>query len=308
MTRSLPPLKALQVFEAAARLGSFSHAAQDLHVTPAAVSQQIKSLEEWLGFVVFRRTRSGLELTERGQGLVPSLKSAFDLIRTATDDVTGPGAGTTLTLSVLPNFAMRWLVPRLPEFTRRHPWIQVKLLSVTHPLTDLYETCDMAIRAYEHDPQFCFEPLATAEMVPMLSPQLYKRGSLRQPDELLRFPLLHITTSPEDWPRWFQETHRPGERQPDQGLLARGHQFDSYVVAMEAATAGMGVVLGRPSFAAEALQRKQLLIPFQRPIASNKSWYLVYPRTELPRKCTVFREWLLDTCNHPASTSAPATR
>jgi len=308
MSRPLPPLKALQVFETAARLRSFAQAAQDLHVTPAAVSQQIKSLEEWLGFAVFRRTRSGLELTERGEGLAPSLKSAFDLIRTATDDVTGPEVGTTLTLSVLPNFAMRWLVPRLPEFARRHPWIQIKLLSVTHPLTDLYETCDMAIRAYEHDPQFCFEPLATAEMVPMLSPQLYRRGALLQPDELLRFPLLHITTSPEDWPRWFQETHRSGERLPDQGLLARGHQFDSYVVAMEAAIAGMGVVLGRPSFAAEALQRKELLVPFPRPIASNKSWYLVYPRTELPRKCMAFREWLLNTCDQAAVTSVPAAR
>ncbi|MDQ1759319.1 LysR substrate-binding domain-containing protein [Achromobacter aegrifaciens] len=296
MSRRLPPLKALQVFEAAARLRSFAQAAQDLHVTAAAVSQQIKGLEEWLGFAVFRRTRAGLELTERGESLAPALKSAFDLIQTATEDVTGPQAAATLTLSVLPNFAMRWLIPRLPDFTRRHPWIQIKLLSVTHALTDFYDTCDLAIRAYEHDPQFCFEPLVSPDMVPMLSPQLYRRGALLQPDELLRFPLLHITTSPEDWPRWFRETRRDGERLPDPALLAKGHQFDSYVVAVEAALAGMGVVLGRPSFATEMLRRKELLVPFERPIASNKSWYLVYPRAELPRKCRVFREWLLSTC------------
>ncbi|WP_152528624.1 LysR substrate-binding domain-containing protein [Bordetella trematum] len=296
MSRRLPPLKALQVFEATARLRSFAQAAQDLHVTPAAVSQQIKSLEEWFGFAVFRRTRAGLELTERGESLAPSLKSAFDLIQAATEDVTGPQAASTLTLSVLPNFAMRWLIPRLPDFTRRHPWIQIKLLSVTHALTDFYDTCDLAIRAYEHDPQFCFEPLVSPDMVPMLSPQLYRRSTLLQPDELLRFPLLHITTSPEDWPRWFRETRQGAERLPDPALLAKGHQFDSYVVAVEAALAGMGVVLGRPSFATEMLRRKELLIPFERPIASNKSWYLVYPRAELPRKCRVFREWLLSIC------------
>ncbi len=263
MSRKLPPLKALQAFEAAARLRSFAQAAQDLHVTPAAVSQQIKSLEEWLGFAVFRRSRAGLELTERGETLAPSLKSAFDLIQTATEDVTGAEAAATLTLSVLPNFAMRWLIPRLPDFTRRHPGIQIRLLSVTHALTDLYDTCDLAIRAYEHDPQFCFEPLVSPDMVPMLSPQLYRRGALRQPDP---------------------------------ALLAKGHQFDSYVVAVEAAIAGLGVVLGRPSFAAAILRRKELLIPFERRIASNKSWYLVYPRAELPRKCRAFRDWLLEAC------------
>ena len=295
MSRALPPLKALQAFESAARLRSISKAAQDLHVTPAAVSQQIKLLEEWLGFNVFRRTRSGLELTERGDAFLPPLKNAFDLIQSATEDVAGPEIGTTLTLSVLPNFAMRWLVPRLPDFVRRNPGIHIKLLSVSHGLNDMYETCDMAIRAYEHAPQFCFEPVTTAQMVPMLSPQLLRKGALLQPDELLRFPLLHITTSPEDWPRWYRETRHADERQAPQELMVKGHQFDSYVVAMEAAIEGLGVVLGRPSFAASALQNQQLVIPFDRPIASDKSWYLVYPRTELPRKCQLFREWILRT-------------
>ena len=293
MSRTLPPLKALQAFEAAARLRSISKASEDLHVTPAAVSQQIKLLEQWLGFTVFRRTRTGLELTERGAAFLPPLKNAFDLIQSATDDVAGPEVGTTLTLSVLPNFAMRWLVPRLPDFVRRNPGIHIKLLSVNHGLSDLYESCDLAIRAYEHAPQFCFEPVTSAQMLPMISPQLLRKSVLLQPDELLRFPLLHITTSPEDWPRWYRETQLPGEREPQQALIGKGHQFDSYVVAMEAAAAGLGVVLGRPSFAASALQNKELVVPFNRPIASDKSWYLVYPRTELPRKCQLFRDWIL---------------
>ncbi|MEG0201309.1 MAG: LysR substrate-binding domain-containing protein, partial [Comamonas sp.] len=250
-------------------------------------------LETWLGFLVFRRTRSGLELTERGANFVPSLKSAFDLLRAATDDVVGPEIGTTLTLSVLPNFAMRWLVPRLPDFVRRYPWIEIRLQSVNNGLKDLYETCDMAIRAYEHAPQFCFEPIISASMVPMLSPSLLKRSRLLQPDELLRFPLLHLTTSPEDWPRWYRETRLPSEREPERSLFTKGHRFDSYVVAMEAAVAGMGIALGRPAFAIELLKSGGLVIPFDRPIASDKSWYLVYPRSELPRKCQVFRDWML---------------
>lgn len=293
MGRNLPPLKALRAFEAAARQRSLAEAARELHVTPAAISQQVKLLEEWLGFLVFHRSRQGVELTERGQSLLPALKGAFDLIQSVTDDVRSPEIGATLVVSVLPNFAMRWLVPRLPDFAARHPWIDLKLLSVTGALADLHENCDLAIRAYEHDPKFHFEPIVTADMVPMLHPRLLRRGKLKQPDELLRFPLLHITTSPEDWPRWYRETWRSGERRPDPQLLARGHRFDSYVVAMEAAVAGMGVALGRPSFVVDVLQRKELVIPFERPIPSNRSWYLVYPRAELPRKCELFRTWLM---------------
>lgn len=292
LNRTLPPLRALRSFESAARLRSFARAAEELHVTPAAISQQVKSLETWLGCDVFRRARSGLELTQQGRTLLPALKGAFDMIQTATDDLRGPGTGTQLTLAVQPSFAMRWLAPRLPDFALRHPWIDLNILSVTPTMATLYEGCDMAIRAYEHDPQYHFEPIATADMVPMLHPRLLKRGSLKQPDELLRFRLLHSTVSPEDWPRWFRETRKPGEREPPSELMARGHQFDSHVVAMEAASAGLGVVLGRLSMSEDLLRRRELVIPFPRPIPSNITWYLVYPRAELQPKCEAFRDWI----------------
>ena len=293
LNRLLPPLRALRSFEAAARLHSFARAAEELHVTPAAISQQVKLLEQWLTCDLFRRSRSGLELTQQGRALLPSLKSAFDTIQAATDDIRGPESGTVLTLAVQPNFAMRWLVPRLADFIHRHPWIDLKLLSVTPTLATLYEECDLAIRAYENDPLYHFEPIVTADMLPMLHPRLLQGRKLKQPDELLRFPLLHSTTSPEDWTRWFRETRKAGEREPPWALVARGHQFDSHVVAMEAACAGLGVALGRPAFVGELLQRKELVTPFARPIATNRSWYLVYPRADLPRKCELFREWLL---------------
>src|SRR5690242_13078656 len=133
MTRRLPPLNALRAFEAAARHLSFSRAADEMHVTPAAVSHQVKALEARLGVVLFRRLTRGLRLTDEGQMLLPELRGAFDRMSQALDRIGAGARGGTLTISTGTTFAFTWLVPRLPRFQAMHPALEVRLMTSGMP-------------------------------------------------------------------------------------------------------------------------------------------------------------------------------
>ena len=147
MVRDLPPLNSLRAFEAAARRLSFTRAAEELGVTQAAISHHVRVLEDRLGFRLFRRLNNGLLLTEKGEAYLPSVRQAFDVLCEGTDAVQGHGESQVLTLSVLPNFALRWLVPRLAEFQRRNAMIDVHLLTAYRGTEFLREDIDAAIHA-----------------------------------------------------------------------------------------------------------------------------------------------------------------
>jgi LysR family glycine cleavage system transcriptional activator len=290
MQGSLPPLGALHAFEAAARLSSFKAAAEDLHVTPGAISQQIKLLEDRLGVQLFTRRARTIELTEAGRLLITPTQQAFRLLADAVARVRETDVGRTLTLSLLPSFAALFLVPRLGSFRARCPDIDVRI-SATPKLADLgRDAVDVAIRsglgAY---PGLYVELLLTEELFPVCSPELLKgRVPLRRPADLARHTLLHDETRTE-WSLWLQAVGAKGID------TSRGPSFSLWELALQAAVAGQGVALGRSALVTQYLASGQLVRPFRISSPAEFGYYFVCrPERVNEPKIASFRSWLFE--------------
>lgn len=293
--RDLPPLNALRAFEAAARRLSFTRAAEELRVTQAAVSHQIKVLEEHLGCNLFHRLNNGLVLTDKGKAYLPSVRHAFEVLSEGTDGIQGHGEAQVLTLSVLPNFALRWLVPRIAEFQRRHAGIDVCLLTAHRGIDFLRDDIDAAIRLGADWPELNADHLFGSDMFPVCSPMSIARSPLRSPRDLAHHPLLHVYGALNDWPIWLQAAGAPDVPSD------RGPRFDSYALALEAAAHGGGVAMARSAFVQDDLASGRLIAPFWLPVARNEAWYFLWPKTRTSHKVALFRTWLLA---HAAQTRA----
>ncbi|HQS16600.1 transcriptional regulator GcvA [Reyranella sp.] len=287
MQSRLPPLKALRAFEAAARTCSFTRAAEELNVTQTAISHQVKVLEGWIGFRLFRRLNNALVLTEKGELYLPTVREAFDRLRESTDQLKGIDAGAVLTISALPNFALRWLVPRLPRFQALHPTMRIKLLTAPRALEALYDEIDVAIRLDGEAARLYFEPLFQGSMFPVMHPALYEDEGLRTPADLRRFTLLHVLNSLTDWRIWLTAA---GVKRAD---VEKGPRFDSYALATEAACHRWGVAMAWGPFIDEDLRRGRLVAPFDLKILRERAWCLVYPRNVRKQKVELFRQWIL---------------
>ena len=206
MSRRLPPLNALKAFEAAARHLSFTRAAEELFVTQAAISHQIKALEEYLGIKLFRRKNRSLLLTEEGQSYFLDIKDIFASISEATDKLLARSAKGALTVSLQPSFAIQWLVPRLVKFSERHPDIDVRIKAVDMDEGSLTDDVDVAIYYGRGNwPGLRSDKLHTEYLIPVCSPLLLTGPKpLRTPDDLTRHTLLH-DTSRRDWKAWFRQ-------------------------------------------------------------------------------------------------------
>ena len=205
--RPLPPLNALRAFEAIARHLSFAKAAEELHVTPAALSHQIRGLEQEVGPLFHRRTRA-IELTETGRLLYPGLHAGFESVRNALAQLDRTREGRVLVVTATPGLVAKWLMPRLWRFLRAHPDIDARV-SATMKLVDFNaEGVDLGIRLSKRvDPDLHAEKLFDDTMLPVCSPRLVEQG-LRRAADLARFPLIHydFATSmhaPPVWADWF---------------------------------------------------------------------------------------------------------
>jgi LysR family transcriptional regulator, glycine cleavage system transcriptional activator len=287
MVRDLPPLNALRAFEAAARRLSFTRAAEELGVTQAAVSHHVKVLEKHLGFRLFRRLNNGLMLSEKGEAYLPTVRNAFDALCEATDVIQGQAGSQMLTLSVLPNFALRWLVPRLAEFQRRNAGIDVRLLTAYRGTDFLREDIDAAIRLGADWPGLNADRLFGSDMFPVCSPVVAAERPLREPRDLAHHLLLHVYGAHDDWPVWLAAAGA--------GNIAsdRGPSFDSYALALEAAAHGCGVAMARSVFVQDDLASGRLIAPFSLPVKRSEAWYFLWPKTGASRKVLLFRSWLL---------------
>ena len=287
--KKLPPLNALRAFEAAARHLSFTRAADELHVTQAAVSHQIKALEERLGVRLFLRRSRGLVLTEEGQGYFPQVQRAFTLLRDATARVAAEESKGVFTLSTLSSFAARWLVPRLGGFVARHPEIDLRL-ATSQRLTDFTrEQVDAAIRYGSGDyPGLSSTLLMTEELYPVCSPDLLTQVPLREPADLRNHTLLH-DHGVEEWGQWLAAAAVTGVN------IEQGHWYRDSSLLLQAAIAGQGVALGRSVLAAEEIAAGRLVRPFDWSLPSTNAYYFVCPDGSTQRaKIVAFREWLLE--------------
>jgi LysR family transcriptional regulator, glycine cleavage system transcriptional activator len=296
MARRLPPLNALRAFEASARLGSFVAAAGELRVSAAAVSQQVRRLEQYLDTTLFQRLARGLVLTEAGRDYLPELSAGFDLLGESTARLRARRADGVLTITTLAAFANGWLLPRLHRFRERAPRIDV-VLRTTRQLMDFRrDAIDLAIRfAPSPGRGLNGEVLCREELFPVASPQLFRGG--RMPDSLAAltdYPLLHdIDAGPEQpwlgWRGWFERAGLPT------GPVGRGPQFSDSVVLVGAAVAGLGIAIGRAPHVEPLLARGQLVRVTQENWISPWSYYLMAPPAHFRRPVVrTFADWALE--------------
>ncbi len=290
MTDRLPPLTALRAFEAAARHMSFAKAANELNVTPAALSFQIKSLEEHLGQQVFRRLNRAVELTEAGRTLAPGISDGFYAMGQAWQATRRLADVSTLTVTAGPAFTSKWLAPRLFDFATAHPEIELRF-SASLRLVDFdRDSVDVAIRFSETPDTGLFSRNLLEEWVtPMLSPELARRVST--PNDLHDLPLLHqddtrFMRHPVDWPAWFRAAGI-GE------APLSGPRFSQADHAIDAALSGLGVVLGRGSLASRDLDTGRLVAPFPLCLRTTATYrFLCSEGAESRPQVAAFLAWI----------------
>ena len=295
MARPLPPLNALRAFEATARHLSFTLAAEELSVTPAALSHQIKGLEEFLGQRLFLRKVRAIELTAAGLALYPGLHAAFLQIRQSVELVDRAPNDKVLVVSAPPGFTAKWLAPRLYRFLTANPGIDARI-SATQALANFTtDGVDVAIRNSRTEVRGLWsKPLIGITLLPVASPRLVAEHGLASPSDLAKVSLIHddllgSLTGLPTWSDWLAEAGVEGIN------LARGLRFSSPDHALEAAVEGAGVLLAHKALAHDDLRTGRLVAPFALELATERTFQLVYPETHARRPAVkAFTAWILE--------------
>ena len=290
----LPPLNALRCFVVVARHLSISRAAEELFVTPAAVSQQIKQLEDHLSCLLFRRTARSLLLTDEGQACLPGLAEGFQKLADALDEIDLLQKGGVLTVSVAPSFAAKWLMARLEDFQEQYPDIDVRISASNQMIDFGSEDVDCAIRyGGGNYPGLETDHLLSESIVPVAAPGLIEQAQISLPQDLAGVPLLHddgleTDASCPDWPMWLKAA---GVADADG---KRGPRFDQSALVLEAAIAGRGVALAKARLAQQDLDAGRLIRLFDVEQPIRFAYFLVCPaRKASLAKVAAFRTWLL---------------
>jgi LysR family glycine cleavage system transcriptional activator len=309
MSQRLPPLNALKAFEAAARHLSVKKAAVELNVTPAAVSHQIRTLEEYLDVQLFHRYNRALELTDAARACLPKLREGFDCLAQAVERLRTHTSGGMLTVSAAPSFAARWLMPRLHRFIAAHHEIDVRV-SARMRRVSVDGKVDVAERAtietwlddsdvailygHGHYPELDVHRLLSLTITPICSPKLLGgEHPLRTPEDLRHHMLLHDDTGDmydgeSFWEVWLEAA---GVKGID---AKRGAHFSHAVLAFEAAIDAVGVVASMPALAAEELAAGRLVMPFDLKVPLASAYYLVCePHAKTRPAVAAFRDWLI---------------
>ncbi|HCU67292.1 MAG TPA: transcriptional regulator [Rheinheimera sp.] len=289
MARRLPPLNALKAFETAARHLSFTKAAEEMYVTQAAISHQIKALEDHLGLKLFMRKNRSLLLTEEGQSYFLDIKDIFLQLHESTEKLLARGAKGALTVSLQPSFAIQWLVPRLSLFSELHSDIDVRIRAVDSEEGSLTDDVDVAIYYGRGNwRNLHADKLHTEYLVPVCSPMLLNRAKpLNEAADLRFHTLLHDTTR-DAWKAWFTS----------QGFkhfnVNQGPIFSHSAMVLQAAVHGQGVALAHNVLAQPDINSGRLIVPFNHVLQSKDAHYLVCRdnQTELG-KIAAFRQWMI---------------
>lgn len=289
MARRLPPLNALKAFEAASRHLSFTRAAEELFVTQAAISHQIKLLEDSLGLKLFRRKNRTLLLTEEGQSYSLDIKDIFLSLTEATEKLLSKTATGTLTVSSPPSFAIQWLVPHLANFSSLHPEIDVRIKAVDLDEGLLTDDVDVAIYyGRGHWSDIRSDKLRNEYLIPVCSPTLLSSGpGLNRPEDLNNHTLLH-DLSRKDWKSWTRQVGAASVN------VNQGPIFSLSSLVLQAAIHGQGVALGYSLFARPEIAAGRLVCPFDEFLESNNAYYIVSHQTQSELgKIQAFRQWML---------------
>lgn len=289
MARKLPPLNSLRAFEAAARHLSFTRAAAELFVTQAAISHQVKGLEDYLGHSLFIRLPRNLMLTSQGEALMPVLADAFDDMANAIVSLKQEKVGALLNVRLASSFAAKWLSPRLEEFRGLHPEIDLCLFHAHKPVDFEREDIDLAVTYGLGDWKGLESTvLITLDFFPVASPSwLANNAPLVLPDQLLNVTLLH-DASAYAWNEWLRQAGVKGINHK------RGTTIDDTNVLIQAAIDGQGVALGSTPFVEDHLASGRLVRLFDQVLITDYAYYVVCPKANLQRaEVRAFKDWLL---------------
>ena len=307
MTRHrLPPLNAVKTFEAAARLGSFSRAAEELHVTHGAVSRQIRALEDWLGAPLFRRTSRNAVPTKAGSELLAETGPALDRLAEAARRVRSSSlAQGVLNVVAQPTFSMRWLIPRLSEFQRMHPGLELRIVTASSSVERFAMEADVVISGPAPQPGWTGTRFMGEALLPLLSPELAAQYPLQAPEDLRRHTLLHSATRRRAWPQWLAAAGVAA-------LQPAGEQlFEHFYFAIQAALAGLGVVMGPLALVSEEVRDGRLVAPLAEPALRTRGYFVHVPAAGNAAPAIVaLRGWLIDAgrateAAHPAHLASP---
>jgi len=302
METQLPPLTALRCFETAARRQSFTLAADELFLTPSAVSHQIKSLEAFLGNQLFLRVGRKMLLTDAGASYYEHIRSAFNQILTATRALSEPRLGAVLRVSVAPHFASVWLMPRFAHFVRAHRNLELQVFTHRHPVSFSDSSIDCEIR-YGHGKwlNLCSDLLLQDDLTPLCSPSLAVGDALTKPADVVRHTLIYSNRR-TTWDNWAAQWHVSG--------IDRSTKIhvDRSTLALDGAIAGLGIALESVMLADQAVASGQLVAPLGAHCISEEAYYLVYPKSHAKiERVNVFRAWLLEMLREQQSASSRAT-
>jgi LysR family glycine cleavage system transcriptional activator len=294
MRRKIPSLQALACFDAAARHQSYTRAAQELALTQGAVSRQLTALEDFVGVALFKRTRHGVSLTERGHDYAAQVAIRLQALEQDTLDVMSTqGRGSVLHLAAVPTFATRWLIPRLPELKRQQPELTVHIETRTRPFMFADTPFDAALFAGtpEQVSQWAGTQavkLLDEVVVPVCAPSLLHGASNLSPEALAGLPLLQQSTRPDAWRQWFDAQ---GVSSPQ---ALSGARFELFSMTAAAAVCAMGVALVPKLLIEDELARADLVVACDRPMSNSRAYYLVRPeQDDAPPATQIFLNWLL---------------
>ena len=311
MIYRLPPLNALRVFEAAARHLSFKEAAQELSITQAAVSHQVKSLEEYLGVELFRRAGRGVQLTEAARACLPKLREGFESLAAAVELIRERAAETELLITAPPVFTARWLFPRLADFAKREPRIELRVFASSKMVDagaldsaalvgnlDLRDDVSgVEIHLGEGNyPGYRADHLFDVATIAVASPELARsQPGLREPADLAHHVLLHdeamdLVAHGDAWQKWLEAA---GVADRVDG--SRGPHFSSNILSLEAASQKLGVALALKPLVNDDIESGKLWAPFKVELKPQSAYYLVCPEVIAERPAVAaFRKWLLE--------------
>jgi LysR family glycine cleavage system transcriptional activator len=299
----LPSLNGLRAFEAASRHMSFTRAAAELNVTQTAISHQIRRLEEQLGIPLFIRRNRTLTLTAEARDYLPSIRSAFEDLRRATERLRRADPDARLTVSTTASLATKWLVSRVAAFQDANPGVEVRITTSAHLVDFHREEVDVAVRyGLGVWPGLRADWLMAEDIFPVCSPTLLTDATpLRSPADLAHHTLLHTMVSREDWQLWLTAAGLPASIATRRGLT-----FDQSFMAIQAAMEGLGVALGRSHLVEADIAAGRLVAPFDMVLPQDAGYYVVTPEAaaETPN-IALFRNWLIASATQGALASSP---
>lgn len=297
MRRKLPSTQALLAFEAAAHRGSFTLAGQDLAISQSAVSHQILGLERELDVSLFLRQPRQLVLTDAGRSLLERIGPALDTLEAAMLELaSSKGEGGTIELGVVPTFATKWLIPRMPGFLAAHPHVTLNLATRLSPFDFANTGLDAAIHYGRPDwPGTESAYLMGEQSVVVCSPKLVKKRQLRRPADVLNFTLIHQSTRPHAWRDWLQLAGIDDPR-----AAATGPKYELFSMIAQAVQAGLGLAVLPRFLVADEIDNGSLAVPFELPLSSDFAYYLVWPTQKAQwRPLLQLRDWLAEQAALP---------